>query len=123
MSDFKFKIGDEVEILHETSPVYGGRKGVIKSIDWIVTVHTLIYMVKFDDENYPVSFWQNELQHIYSFYKLETLIAMGDYYGCYPSKKHWENNFPMSANTIRTLFGSVILDQLLANRANKNENS
>ena len=80
MSDFKFKIGDEVEILHET-PVYGGRKGVIKSIDWIVTAHTLIYMIKFDDENYPVSFWQNELQHIYSFYRLETLIAMGDYYG------------------------------------------
>ena len=122
MSNIKFKIGDEVEILHETSPGYGGCKGVIKSIDWIVTVHTFIYMVKFDDENYPVSFWQNELQHIYSFYKLETLIAMGDYYGGYPPKKHWENSFPMSAQTIKTLFGSVILDQLLANRANKNKN-
>lgn len=119
MSNFKFQIDDEVEIIHETSPVYGGYKGVIKSIDWGITVNTFIYMVKFDDENYPISFWENELQPIYSFYKLETLAAMGDYYGSYPPKKAWENSFPMSAQTIKTLFGSVILDQLLANRANK----
>lgn len=117
MSNIKFKIGDEVEILHETSPGYGGCKGVIKSIDWIVTINTFIYMVKFDDENYPISFWENELQHIYSFYKLETINAMNDYYGCFPVCKTWENSFPMSAQTVKTLFGSVILDQLLANRS------
>lgn len=122
MSNIKFQIGDEIQILHNTSPAYGGCNGVIKDIVIESKPKTIIYKVKIDIEDYLVNFYEDEFEHRYNFYKIETLIAMGDYYGGYPPKKHWENNFPMSANTIKTLFGSVILDQLLANRANKNEN-
>lgn len=123
MSNIKFQIGDEVQVVNEFSPVYGGCNGVIKNIITDKVLGITIYAVKTDIEDHLVKFWEDEIEHKYSFYRLETLIAMGDYYGGYPSKKHWENNFPMSAQTIKTLFGSVILDQLLANRANKNENS
>jgi hypothetical protein len=119
MSNIKFQIGDEVQVVNEFSPIYGGCNGVIKNIITDKLLGITIYAVKIDIEDHLVKFWDDEIEHRYSFYKLETLAAMGDYYGSYPPKKAWENSFPMSAQTIKTLFGSVILDQLLANRANK----
>jgi hypothetical protein len=118
MSNIKFQIGDEVQVVNEFSPVYGGCNGVIKGIITDKVLGITIYAIKTDIEDHLVKFWEDEIEHRYSFYRLETLVAMGDYYRAYPEKKHWENDFPMSAQTIKTLFGSVILDQLLANRAN-----
>lgn len=122
MSNIKFQIGDEVQVVNEFSPVYGGCNGVIKNIITDKVLGITIYAVKTGIKDYLVKFWEDEIEHRYSFYKLETINAINDYYGCFPVCKTWENSFPMSSQTIKTLFGSVILDQLLANRANKNKN-